>query len=196
MNAGQGRNPYIHFTACCTQGDTAVLGLALFGDVQARHDLDPRHQHGRQRSRWAQHFTQVPIDPQAHHQALLEVSIWMSEARRRSAWPNRPLIRRMTGASSSLSSRSSIRGISLIRLSRSTWSPMPSISASVAASPTSYNWPRRSSNTAGSRYSSALGWPCTRSSSCNWALSASRRSHSCQPSAAGAMATPLCRAWR
>ena len=125
-----------------------------------------------------------------------KVSIWMSEARRRSAWPNRPLIRRMTGASSSLSSRSSIRGISLIRLSRSTWSPMPSISASVAASPTSYNWPRRSSNTAGSRYSSALGWPCTRSSSCNWALSASRRSHSCQPSAAGAMATPLCRAWR
>ena len=72
VDAGQGRDPHIHFAPRRTQGDTAILGLALFGDVQTGHDLDPRHQHGRQRTRWAQHFAQVAIDTQAHHQALLE----------------------------------------------------------------------------------------------------------------------------
>ena len=68
----QGRDPHIHFMPGQAQGHAAILGHALFSDIQPRHDLDPRHQQRRQFTPWPEHFAQLPIDAHAHRQVLLE----------------------------------------------------------------------------------------------------------------------------
>ena len=55
-----------------TQGHSTILGHAFFSDIQARHDLDARHQQRRQFTSRPEHFTQLPVDPHAHRQVLLE----------------------------------------------------------------------------------------------------------------------------
>ncbi|MNX84733.1 hypothetical protein D3C86_1165440 [compost metagenome] len=54
------------------QGHSSILGHAFFRNVQARHDLDPRHQQRRQFALGPEHFTQLTIHPHAHRQVLLE----------------------------------------------------------------------------------------------------------------------------
>jgi hypothetical protein len=54
------------------QRDAAVLRQALLGDVEARHDLDARHQQRRQRALGLQHLAQHAVDAEAHHQPVLE----------------------------------------------------------------------------------------------------------------------------
>ena len=68
----QGRDPHVHFMPGQPQGHAAILGHALFRDIQPRHDLDPRHQQCRQFTPWPEHFAQLPIDAHAHRQVLLE----------------------------------------------------------------------------------------------------------------------------
>ncbi len=58
-------------------------------------------------------------------------SMWMSEAFSRIAWVSRALIRRMMGASSSFSIRSSGSARASATLSRSRSSPMPSTDSMV-----------------------------------------------------------------
>ncbi len=72
MPGWQGGNPHIHCPADQPQADAAVLGQALFGNVQLGHDLDPRDDHRCQRPGRLQHFTQDTVHPQADRQAILE----------------------------------------------------------------------------------------------------------------------------
>ncbi|MNE83668.1 hypothetical protein D3C80_1805030 [compost metagenome] len=53
---GQGRDPHIDFMPGQAQGHPAILGHAFFSDIQARHDLDARHQQGRQFASRPEHF--------------------------------------------------------------------------------------------------------------------------------------------
>ena len=54
------------------QGDAAVLGQAFLGDIQLRHDLDPRHQRRVQRLARRDHVAQGAVDPVAHLRMGLE----------------------------------------------------------------------------------------------------------------------------
>ena len=68
----QGGDADIHFAAADLERDAPVLGHALLGDVQLGHDLDPRHQQGRQFALGLHHLTQDAVDTKADHQAFFE----------------------------------------------------------------------------------------------------------------------------
>jgi len=54
------------------QTDATVLRQPLLGDVELRHDLDPRHDGGGDRTLGLQRFAHHAIDPHAHHETVLE----------------------------------------------------------------------------------------------------------------------------
>ena len=72
VGRGQGRDPHIDFMPGQPQGHPTVLRDAFFSDIQTRHDLDPRHQQRRQFTPGPEHFPQLPVDPHAHRQRVLE----------------------------------------------------------------------------------------------------------------------------
>ena len=68
----EGRDPNINRTPADAQRDAAVLGQAFLGNIEARHDLDPRDQRGMQLALGSYHIAQRTIDPKAHHRIGLE----------------------------------------------------------------------------------------------------------------------------
>ncbi len=68
----QRRHADIDLAPADPQGNPPILRHALLGDVQPRHDLDPRHQQRRQFALGLHHLAQDAVDPEADHQALLE----------------------------------------------------------------------------------------------------------------------------
>ena len=72
MGRRQSRDAHIDFMPGQSKADAAVLRHALFSDVEARHDFDPRHQQVRQLTFGPQHFAQLAIDAHAHRQVMLE----------------------------------------------------------------------------------------------------------------------------
>ncbi|MNX75596.1 hypothetical protein D3C86_1070770 [compost metagenome] len=67
----QGRDPHVQRLAAQGQRDAPVLRHALFGDVQPRHDLDARHQQGRDARVQAEAFAQDAVHPHPHDQGAL-----------------------------------------------------------------------------------------------------------------------------
>ena len=68
---GQGRHAHVDALVAELQRHASILRHALFGDVEARHHLQPRHQRRVQRARRLDHVVQHAIDPEAHHRAPL-----------------------------------------------------------------------------------------------------------------------------
>src|ERR1017187_9865968 len=73
MAGRDGRDAHVDGAARNAQADTTVLRQALLGDVELRHDLDARdHQRRDPALLGLQHLAQDAIDPEAHHQPVLE----------------------------------------------------------------------------------------------------------------------------
>ena len=68
----QGRYPHVHFPTADAQPDPAVLGHALLGDVEPRHDLDPGDQQRRDFALGPHDLAHHAVDPKAHSQTPLE----------------------------------------------------------------------------------------------------------------------------
>ncbi|MND88662.1 hypothetical protein D3C80_806930 [compost metagenome] len=78
----QGRDAHVQRLAAQRQGNAPVLRLALLGDVEPRHDLDARHQQGRDARVQAQGFAQDAVDAQPHDQgALIRLQVDVRRAR-------------------------------------------------------------------------------------------------------------------
>ncbi|MNF87203.1 hypothetical protein D3C84_696620 [compost metagenome] len=72
MGRRQRGDPHIDFVPGQSQGHSTILRDPFFSNVQARHDLDPRHQQGGQFTSGPEHFAQLPVDAHAYRQVLLE----------------------------------------------------------------------------------------------------------------------------
>ena len=72
MRRRQCRDAHIDFVPGQTQGNPAVLRHTFFGDVEPRHDLDPRHQQRRQFAFGPEHLAQLTVDAHTHRQVVLE----------------------------------------------------------------------------------------------------------------------------
>ena len=71
--AGRHRgDPNVHFTAADSERNSAVLGNAFLGDIEPRHDFDPRHQERRQLSFGLYHFPHHTIHSKPDHQLPLK----------------------------------------------------------------------------------------------------------------------------
>ena len=68
----QRRDPHIHFAATDTQCDSAILGHALLGDIEFRHDLDAGNQERREGAFGPHDFAHDAIDPKANGEIPLE----------------------------------------------------------------------------------------------------------------------------
>ncbi len=81
----QRRHADVDLLVAQLQRESPVLRQALFGDVEVRHDLHPRHQGCVQRPRRLQHVAQHTVDPEAHDRAPLvglEVDVGRALAQR------------------------------------------------------------------------------------------------------------------
>jgi len=72
MQRWNGRYPKIHFLPAHHQLDAAVLRQAAFGDIQRRHDFDPRDHRRLQPARRCFHLVQHPVITVAHPEAGFE----------------------------------------------------------------------------------------------------------------------------
>ena len=72
MTRRQGRDTHVHGPARQAQGDAAILGQALLGDIEARHDLDARGDDAVQHLLRLDDVAQNTIQAEAHHGARLE----------------------------------------------------------------------------------------------------------------------------
>ena len=72
MGAGQGADAHVHGAGADAQRNAPVLGQAALGDVQLSHDFQARDERRMQRPVGLHHFTQIAIDPKAHHRMALE----------------------------------------------------------------------------------------------------------------------------
>ena len=72
MTGGQRGDPHVHRPAADAQRDAAILRQALLGNVEAGHDLDPRHQRGVQLAPRPHHVAQRAVHAEAHHRVGLE----------------------------------------------------------------------------------------------------------------------------
>ena len=71
VGGGQRGYAHVHLAAGQAQGDAAILGQALFGDVEAGHDLDPRGHGGVQGPVRLGYVDQHAVAAKAHHGVLL-----------------------------------------------------------------------------------------------------------------------------
>ncbi|MCY1397815.1 hypothetical protein D9M71_128340 [compost metagenome] len=65
MHAGQGRYPHVHVLAADPRAHASVLGKPPLGDVDAGHQLDPRHDGGETLARQCQAGLQHAVDTKA-----------------------------------------------------------------------------------------------------------------------------------
>ncbi len=68
----QRRDPHVDRPAAHAQRDPAILRQTLFGDIELRHDLDPRDQCAVQRLLRPHDIAQRAVDAKAHHRRILE----------------------------------------------------------------------------------------------------------------------------
>ena len=72
MPGRQGRDAHIDRFSCQSQSDAPILGNALFGDIQLRHNLDARHHRRMQGAVRFDHVLERPVHAEAHGRARLE----------------------------------------------------------------------------------------------------------------------------
>ncbi len=72
LSHGKGGDPHVHGPAGDAQGDASVLGQALLGDIELRHDLDAGDERRAQPGRGLQDLAQDAVDAETDHQAALE----------------------------------------------------------------------------------------------------------------------------
>ena len=110
VTAGDGRDAHVHGAPGEPERNASVLGQALLGDVEARHDLDARDDERCDGAAGFQYLAQHAVHAHAHDQKILEgfdVDVGGVFAHRLA---EQCIDERMIGASSSASSRSSGSG--------------------------------------------------------------------------------------
>ena len=72
MAGWHGRYAHIHGSAGYAQRNTPVLGQALLGDIQLRHDLDARDHQRCHGAPGLQHLLHDAVDTEAHHKSVFK----------------------------------------------------------------------------------------------------------------------------
>ncbi len=72
VGRGDRGHPDVYGVARQAHGNPAILGQALLGDIQARHNLQARYQHRGELGLGGQDFTQYPINTETHRHPIFK----------------------------------------------------------------------------------------------------------------------------